>query len=148
MWLGTAVVATRYSGVLDFLDDTCAAMVDAELVPVRNGVGIYPETARWADPDLEQAAAHIRRLVDDPTYRAELIARGLRRIADQPSPSSFGEGYAAILRTDPAEKVLAEPFFDGLDATCGRFERWRRAFDRRVGSDRVAWPDSARRPSR
>jgi GT2 family glycosyltransferase len=143
MWLGTPVIATRYSGVCDFLDDSCAALVDAELVAVTNGCGIYPDTARWADPDLDQAARHMRDLADDPHHRQELAIRGRRRIADQPSPAVFGEGYAAMLRVDPQSSVDAEPFFAGLDAARGRIGR---RSSRRPAA--VAWPDSARRSAR
>ena len=156
MWLGTAVIATRYSGVVDFLDDTCAAMVDAEMIHVTNGEGIYPETAMWADPDLDMAATHMRLLVDDPAARNLLVRRGRRRIADQPSTAVFGEAYAAMLRTPPDAQPGVEPFFTGLDAARadrdGRvragLERARRFVDRRLAHGAVAWPDTARTDAR
>lgn len=161
MWLGTAVIATRYSGVVDFMDDSCAAMVDAELIPVENGQGIYPETAHWADPDLAQAAAHMVRLASDPGHRAELAERGHRRIADQPTPSQFGEAYAAVLRSPPSRRTagpstaettsetttatgaMDEPFFAGLDAARGAVATVRRVA--KSGRRGLAWPDTARR---
>ena len=142
MWLGTAVVATRYSGVVDFMDDDVAAMVDAELIHVINGQGIYPDSAQWADPDIEQAAAHLRRLASDPPYRERLVAAARRRIADQPSAAQFGEGYAAMLRT-PTTTATGdgdEPFFHGLDAS--RRRRFRVPSSLRRSR---AWPDTARR---
>jgi GT2 family glycosyltransferase len=143
MWFGTPVIATRYSGVLDFMDDTCAAMVDARLIPVTNGQGIYPESAMWADPDLDQAAGHMRRLATDPAQLSELAARARHRIADQPSPAEFGQAYAAILRVGSDSAPLAEePFFIGLDAARGRLDRYRRRSRR--GRERRAWPDSGR----
>ncbi|WP_420450861.1 glycosyltransferase [Ilumatobacter sp.] len=143
MRLGTAVVSTRYSGVLDFLDDSCAALVDADRVAVTGGQGIYPEEATWADPDLDQAALHLRRLATDADHRAGLVERARRRVASQPSPASFGEGYAALLRTDPSTPATGEPFFDGLDAARGTRRPWWlvRALRRHRASP---WPDSAR----
>ena len=141
MWLGTPVIATRYSGVVDFMDDSTAAMVDHELIPVANGQGIYPETARWADPDLADAAQHMRRLARDRDLRGRLGRAGRRRIADQPTAAQFGEGYAALLRT-PGHSSTDAPaaFFDGLDAA--RSQAARRV---RQGVRGVAWPDTARR---
>jgi hypothetical protein len=36
------------------------------------------EGAVWAEPDIAVAAAHLRRLADDPIARTELGARGRR----------------------------------------------------------------------
>ena len=80
MWLGTSVIATAYSGVLDLVDASCAELVDGPLVPVGDGQEAYPADAVWADPDLGQAAAAMRRLVDDPEHRAELVAAARARI--------------------------------------------------------------------
>ncbi len=141
MWLGTPAIATRYSGVVDFMDDDVAAMVDYELVPVTNGQGIYPETAVWADPDLADAAQHMRRLAGDAALRRSLGKAGHQRVADQPSPAQFGEAYAALLRT-PGNRSDHAPnaFFEGLDrARHGAVTRLRQ----RVRG--LAWPDTARR---
>lgn len=141
MWFGTPAIATRYSGVVDFMDDDVAAMVDFELIPVTNGQGIYPESAVWADPDIADAAQHMRRLATDAEHRNRLGRAGHRRIAHQPSPAQFGEAYAALLRT-PGQTSADSPaaFFDGLDAA-----RSRRATQLRQRIRVLAWPDTARR---
>lgn len=94
MWLGTPVLATRYGGNLDFMDDSCAALVDAELVRVSDGRGAYPNDALWADPDLETAADWMRRLVDDEAGRAARATQARERIAQQPSQRELGTTYA------------------------------------------------------
>ncbi len=96
MWFGRPVVATRYSGNLDFMDDTCSALVDATLVPVEHGEGGYASTARWADPDLDQAAAWMRRLVDDPALAAHLGAAGRAKMERQPSAADTGRRIARL----------------------------------------------------
>ena len=78
MWLGTPTIATRYSGNLDFMDDDNSLLIDAELVHVERGEGVYPPSAKWADPDLDQAAAAMRRLAGDPALAARLAAAGRR----------------------------------------------------------------------
>lgn len=97
MWLGTPVIATRYSGNLDFMDDDCAVLIDATLVNVEHGEGVYPPEARWADPDLDQAAAAMRRMVADPKWAADLAAAGRRRMEQQPSLADTGRHIAHLL---------------------------------------------------
>jgi glycosyltransferase involved in cell wall biosynthesis len=96
MWLSKPVLATRYSGNVDFMDDSCAAMVDYTLVPVRHGQGIYPPEAMWAEPDVEQAAAHMRTLASDPALCAQLGARARARMAAQTSQAETGRMMAEL----------------------------------------------------
>jgi glycosyltransferase involved in cell wall biosynthesis len=97
MWLGTPVIATRYSGNLDFMDDESALLVDATMTPVVRGEGVYPACATWADPDLDQAAAAMRRLVDDRALSARLSANARRRMERQPSSADTGRTIASLL---------------------------------------------------
>jgi glycosyltransferase involved in cell wall biosynthesis len=77
MLLGRPVVATGWSGNLDFMDTASAALVDYTLVPARDPRGVFEAPgAVWAEPDIGSAAAHLRRLADDPAERAALGARG------------------------------------------------------------------------
>ena len=77
MLLGKPVVATGWSGNLDFMDDTSAGLVPARLVPARDPRGVLQvEGAVWAEPDIGTAAAHLRRLADDPIERTALGSRG------------------------------------------------------------------------
>lgn len=68
MLLGKPVVATAYSGNLAFMDADNSCLVGYSLVPVK--AGEYPawQGQHWAEPDIEQAAAYLRRLADDPAY--------------------------------------------------------------------------------
>ena len=65
-------------------------------VDVTHGEGIYPETARWAEPDLDQAAAWMRRLLDEPTLGNELGARARQRMSSQPSLADTGRLIAEL----------------------------------------------------
>ena len=77
MLLGRAVVATGWSGNLDFMDADSAALVGYRLVPARDPRGVFEAPgAEWAEPDIAEAAAHLRRLADDPAGRAALAERG------------------------------------------------------------------------
>lgn len=81
MQLGTPVVATRWSGNLDFMDDASACLVSCKLVPVSDNQEIY-RSQSWADPDLHEAAGHIKRLASDPDYGVRTVERA-REMVEQ-----------------------------------------------------------------
>lgn len=97
MWLGTPVIATRYSGNLDLMDDDCSLLIDASITHVVRGEGVYPPEATWADPDLDQAAAAMRRVAGDPDLVARLARAGRDRMARQPSLAETGRLVADLL---------------------------------------------------
>ena len=66
MALGKPVIATAYSGNLDFMDDTTAYLVPWAPVPVGPGNDPYPAEATWAEPDLDAAARMMRWVVEHP----------------------------------------------------------------------------------
>src|SRR5690606_20982074 len=88
MTLGTPVVATAFSGNLDFMDATSAELIPARDTPVEDPQGIYRGQS-WAEPDLDAAAAALRRLRDEPGHRAALAAAGRRMAAERLSPQAW-----------------------------------------------------------
>lgn len=68
MLLERPVIATRYSGNLDFMDDDNSLLVDHSLVTLNRDHPPYTRGQRWADPSLAQAAAHMRRLYEDRAF--------------------------------------------------------------------------------
>jgi glycosyltransferase involved in cell wall biosynthesis len=81
MAAGVPVVATGWSGNRSFMTWHDSLLVPFELVPVGPGSPPYPPSARWAEPDLEAAAAHLRSLYEDPAAARALGERGRRAIA-------------------------------------------------------------------
>ncbi|MGH2758431.1 MAG: glycosyltransferase [Actinomycetota bacterium] len=79
MALAKPVVATGYSGNLEFMDVTNSWLVPYELQEIPVGCDPYPAGARWAEPDVDVAAWMMRQIVDDPTEACE---RGRRAAAD------------------------------------------------------------------
>src|SRR5262249_5341054 len=53
MWLGKPVIATGYSGNLDFMTPENSYLVDHRLVPIGAGNDPYPPDGQWAEPDVE-----------------------------------------------------------------------------------------------
>ena len=79
MFLGKPVVATAYSGNLDFMTADNSYLVDYALTPIGPGADPYPPAAVWADPDLDHAAALMREVYED---REEARRRGAHARAD------------------------------------------------------------------
>jgi glycosyltransferase involved in cell wall biosynthesis len=76
MQLGKPVVATGWSGNMEYMDHDSAALVGYRLVAARDRRGTYDVAhAVWAEPDIADAVAHLRRLADDEVERRALGAR-------------------------------------------------------------------------
>jgi len=89
MLLGKPVIATGWSGNMDFMDAACAVPIGYRLVAVHDPRGVYDiPGAVWAEADLDEAVVQLRRLADDPTLRAEIGMRAraaaLARLTTEP----------------------------------------------------------------
>jgi glycosyltransferase involved in cell wall biosynthesis len=72
---GKPVIATGYSGNLEFMDDATSYLVPHRLVDVPRSWWAYAPGAVWADPDLDAAAAAMRHVWE---HADEARARGAR----------------------------------------------------------------------
>jgi glycosyltransferase involved in cell wall biosynthesis len=81
MRLGKAIVATNWSGNIDFMTKDTAALVDYDIVDVDDPQGNY-RGQKWADARITHAAALLKGLVDDRSRRAMMGARA-RELADE-----------------------------------------------------------------
>jgi glycosyltransferase involved in cell wall biosynthesis len=97
MYFGKPVIATGYSGNLDFTNDCTACLVDYTLVPVGEHEYPFGQGKFWAEPDVEHAAWYMKRLVQDQGYRASLGARAMNLIKSHHSPEVVGARYKARL---------------------------------------------------
>jgi glycosyltransferase involved in cell wall biosynthesis len=89
MALGTPVLATAWSGVLDFMDQDCALMVPASQIAVDDPQGIYRGRQTWAEPDVSAAAEALVRLRKDPDLGRRLADAARARVAGQLSPQAW-----------------------------------------------------------
>jgi len=75
MSLGVPVIATAYSGNLDFMDEWNTWRVPCSMSPVGSGAGGYDPHSVWADPDLDAAARMMREVFENPAEAREKAAR-------------------------------------------------------------------------
>lgn len=119
MAAGKPVIATRFSGNLQFMDDATAYLVDARTTLVGEDASPYPPNARWAEPDLEHATALMREVFEN---REEATARGRRaaeKIAAEYSVDVVAPRLASLVeeaRARPDSRAVPSP--------------WRRRFTR------------------
>jgi glycosyltransferase involved in cell wall biosynthesis len=90
MWLGKPVVATGYSGNLEYMGPDTAFLVDHRLVPIGEGRDPYPAEGEWADPDLDHAARLMREVFDRPEAAHERALRGQAELRARRSPAAAG----------------------------------------------------------
>ncbi len=98
MLMAKPVVATNWSGNVDFLDASSGCPVDFTLRPVENGEYPYAEGQIWAEPDVAAAAAWMRWLAADWARAAALGRAGRDRITAQYAIPDVGARYAERLR--------------------------------------------------
>jgi glycosyltransferase involved in cell wall biosynthesis len=73
MALGKPVIATAYSGNLEFMTAENSCLVDYTLIPVKPGEYInYEPGWLWAEADIDHAATYMQRVVEDVAYRTQI----------------------------------------------------------------------------
>ncbi len=90
MLLDKPVVATGYSGNLDFMSEHNSFLVDYRLVKIGDGAAPYPAGARWAEPDVGHAAKLMRSVFDDRDLARDRGRRGGQEIRETHSPAAAG----------------------------------------------------------
>jgi glycosyltransferase involved in cell wall biosynthesis len=107
MALGKPVIATGWSGNMEFMDAGSAALVDYTLVPLREGA--YPDGygQRWAEADIEQAAGWMRRLADDPAFARDLGQRARDKVKDTLSGTSAAQRLVGRMKDIEAARYPA-----------------------------------------
>lgn len=95
MAAGKPVIATGWSGNVDFMDVSNSFPVPFELVELTSDVGPYSAGEVWAEPSVEEAAALMRLVVEEPELAARRGAAGRRHVE-------------ACFSTDQVAKVMAQ----------------------------------------
>ncbi|WP_431476285.1 glycosyltransferase family 4 protein [Massilia eburnea] len=102
MALGRPVIATAYSGNMDFMVPEASRGVDYKLIPVLEGEYPHHENQVWADPDYDQAVGFMVEMLDAPAKGRALGAVARRhmqnRFAYRPTGLNYVNRLDAIRR--------------------------------------------------
>lgn len=104
MYLGKPVVATAYSGNLDYMTSRNSYLVDYRLKPIGGNAKPYPATGEWAEPDVEHATKLMRHVFEHQDEARERGARAAADIRRNHSPEAAGHTMAKRLRWISAQQ--------------------------------------------
>lgn len=97
MAYGKPAIATGYSGNLAFMNEDNSYLVPFALTTVPEDCGPYPAGAAWADPNLDAAAALMRRVFEHPDEARERAERGREAVLERHSVERTGSFLAERL---------------------------------------------------
>jgi glycosyltransferase involved in cell wall biosynthesis len=89
MACGKAVIATGWSGNVDFTRPGNSLLVDYTLIALERDVGPYQRGQQWAEPDLDSAADAMRKVAESAELRQRFARRGLETVARELSPAAL-----------------------------------------------------------
>lgn len=72
MSLGKPVIATNYSGNLEFMSKNNSLLVKYKLIKINKNDYIHSKNQYWADPDLDHAAFLMKKIIDDRAIRVKI----------------------------------------------------------------------------
>ena len=98
MAAGKAVIATGWSGNLDFMTPDSAVLVPYDLISVDDAQGLYAG-GRWAQADSAFAAEALARLIDDPAARQAFGERAAAQAAAVRDAVAIGALAASWIRS-------------------------------------------------
>jgi glycosyltransferase involved in cell wall biosynthesis len=87
MAIGLPVIATGYSGNLDFMPPGSAALIPWQPTTIQRTCGDYVAGSIWAEPDCNAAASAMQQLASNRAAATQLGARGQRAVRERLSSS-------------------------------------------------------------
>ena len=109
MYLGKPVIATAWSGNMDFMTPDNSCLVDCQLVAVGEGEYLHHVGQRWAEPSVEHAAELMRKLVEDPEFAARIAAQAALDIRDRLSPHVSAQRIIQQVQALSSSGALTKP---------------------------------------
>jgi len=88
MSLGKPVIATGYSGNMDFTTPTNSLLVRYQLAELEQDHGVYEKGNFWAEPDTDQAAEHMRWVFENREESRQLGERARADLHQTMSPTT------------------------------------------------------------
>jgi glycosyltransferase involved in cell wall biosynthesis len=108
MAYGKPVIATNWSGNVDFMDADTAVPVAFTLKPLDRQHGPYAAGTIWAEPDIADAARSMRKVYNSPAWRKEIGEAATRRISAMLGNDNIG----TIIKLRLERIIASQWFFD------------------------------------
>jgi glycosyltransferase involved in cell wall biosynthesis len=99
MLRGKPVIATGYSGNLDFMNAENSYLVNYQLTPIGQPYGPYQKDFVWAAPDIEHAAELMRYVFENRDAARAIGKRAQKDVCEALSPGTIGRKMEAYLRS-------------------------------------------------
>jgi len=96
MALGIPVIATGYSGNLDFMNEDNSWLVPGQLSPLLPGDYPFHQAQEWMDPDIGEASRALQDCYENKSKRDRLVANAMKTI-QRYTPAECGKVYAELL---------------------------------------------------
>jgi glycosyltransferase involved in cell wall biosynthesis len=107
---GTPVIATSYSGPLDYLDPQAHSLIRFQPRPVRQPYLYYHPSMQWAEPDLEHASELMRWVYYNRDTATSQAVSAAKTIQSAYSPEAVGamarERLMELLKRTQPQKFL------------------------------------------
>ncbi len=97
MYHGKPVIATGYSGNLDFMTLGNSLLLPYTLTELKQNSGYYQAGSRWAEPSVEQAAQRMLQVAHAPQWASAIGERAARSIREQLNTAVVGEAMRTRL---------------------------------------------------
>ena len=98
---GCPVVATRYGGPMDYLSEEWAELVPYEVSSIPAATYPFPAGTKWAEPDIDAAAAALRRVYGDLSEARRRAWQGRIAVSRLCGPKAAGRALRRRLEDSP-----------------------------------------------
>lgn len=98
MAAGKPVVATGWSGNMEFMNEANSFPLRYHLVKIGRSVGPYDAEQEWAEPEADHAVEIMKRLVSDPHLRTGAGEKAAGDIMNMLSPVAIGARMKSLLQ--------------------------------------------------
>lgn len=96
MYMGRPTIATAYSGNLEFMNNSNSLLVPYRLVPIAQGKYPNGDGELWAEPNIDEAASAMRKIVEDLDFRQNL---GIKASTHMKLHHSYAR-VASVIKTE------------------------------------------------